>query len=109
MPTAQDTLGITGAPMMTFGVDVGGSKVEVTLVDNGGRVIQSHRHPTEVDRGASQVISDIVDCVHGCFPDLAPQAGALGIAVAGQVDAAGTVLLAPKLRWTDLPLGHARP
>ena len=92
--------------MTTFGVDVGGSRVEEALDDDGGRVVQSHRHPTEVDRGASQVISDIVECVHGCFLDLAREAGALGIAVAGQVDAAGTVLFAPNLRWTDVPLGR---
>ena len=33
-----------------------------------------------------------------------------GVDVGGsKVEAAGTVLFAPNLRWTDVPLGHARP
>ena len=89
----------------TLGIDLGGTKVEAALVDETGRVLQSHRHSTNAERGAKRVIDDIVDCVIECLSEASSQAAAAGIGVAGQVDAdAGIVRTAPNLGWTDVPL-----
>ena len=51
----------------TLGIDLGGTKVEAALVDETGRVLQSHRHSTNAERGAKRVIWDILECVLGCL------------------------------------------
>jgi glucokinase len=89
----------------TLGIDVGGTKVESALVDASGTVLTAHRHPTNADRGAGRVIDDIVTCVDGCLSQASRRAGAVGVGVAGQVDAeSGVVRTAPNLGWTDVPL-----
>ncbi len=89
----------------TLGIDVGGTKVESALVDASGTVLTSHRHPTNADRGVGRVLDDIVTCVDECLSGAAHQATAVGVGVAGQVDAGrGVVRTAPNLGWTDVPL-----
>jgi glucokinase len=87
-------------------VDLGGTKVEAALVDAEGRVVTSHRHPTDSKtKGPEDVIADIVSCVNECLGKGVRSAGALGVGVAGQVDAGtGTVRFAPNLGWRDVPL-----
>lgn len=89
----------------TLGIDLGGTKVEAALVDASGHVLQSHRHPTDAERGADRVIDDIVDCVIECLSGAPNRAAAAGIGVAGQVDAErGLVRTAPNLDWSNVPL-----
>jgi glucokinase len=89
----------------TLGIDLGGTKVETSLVDTSGRIIASHRQPTEPEKGADQVIADIVSCVETCLGEAGSKARALGIGVAGQVDGAtGRVRYAPNLGWHDIDL-----
>jgi len=89
----------------TLGIDVGGTKVESALVDASGTVLSAHRHPTNADRGGGRVLDDIVACVDECLSDAAHRATAVGVGVAGQVDAdRGVVRTAPNLGWTDVPL-----
>lgn len=92
---------------LNVGVDLGGTKVEAALVDAEGHVVTSHRHPTDSKtKGPQGVIADIVACVGECLGEGARKAGALGVGVAGQIDAAtGTVRFAPNLGWRDVPLG----
>jgi glucokinase len=88
------------------GVDLGGTKVEAALVDAEGRVVTSHRHPTDSKtKGPQGVMADIVACVGECLGEGVRNAVALGVGVAGQIDAAtGTVRFAPNLGWRDVPL-----
>ena len=89
----------------TLGIDLGGTKVESALVDASGRVLHSHRHPTDAGRGPDRVLADVVACVEECLEGASAQAAAAGIGVAGQVDTeAGVVRTAPNLDWTDVPL-----
>jgi len=93
------------SPSATLGIDLGGTKVEAALVTETGRVLQSHRHPTNAERGADRVIGDIVDCVIECLSGASSRAVSAGIGVAGQVDSdAGLVRTAPNLGWTNVPL-----
>lgn len=70
----------------TLGIDLGGTKVESALVDASGRVLHSHRHPTDAERGPDRVVADIVACVEACLEAATARASAAGIGVAGQVD-----------------------
>ena len=89
----------------TLGIDLGGTKVASALVDADGRVLHSHRHPTDAEQGPDRVLADVVACVEECLEGASAQAAAAGIGVAGQVDrAAGVVRSAPNLDWTDVPL-----
>ncbi len=98
--------GVNRMPSVTLGVDLGGTKVAAALVDAGGKILAEHTYPTRVEGGPSAVIAGIVTCVGERLGPLAGNAAALGIGVAGQVDAVdGTVRFAPNLRWHDVPLG----
>lgn len=52
------------------------------------------------------MIGTIVACLKGCWGDGIPPARAVGVGVAGQLDAHGTVLFAPNLRWRSVPLAR---
>ena len=95
---------MTNQPRVTVGVDLGGTKVETAVVDDGGRVVASRRHATDPDSGYRAVIGAIIESVTG-FVGSYPVRG-VGIGVAGQIDSSsGTVRFAPNLKWTDVPLG----
>ncbi len=90
----------------TLGVDLGGTKVAVGLVDGDGAILASSVFPTRAAAGPDAVIAGIVSCVKTSLGDARRDAAALGIGVAGQVDAAtGTVHFAPNLNWHEVPLG----
>jgi glucokinase len=92
----------------TLGVDLGGTKVLTALVDADGRVLTSHKRPTDARYGPEAVIADVVACVRDCLGDAADRATGLGIGVAGQVDTGtGTVSYAPNLGWQNVALGDA--
>lgn len=98
---------------LVLGVDLGGTKVETSVVDAHGRILASVRHPTEAEQTADEIIADIVASVGEVSRKLpgAEAGGAMrafrgvGVGVAGQVDAAtGSVTYAPNLRWRDVAL-----
>ena len=97
---------MTGDAALMIGVDLGGSKVEATLVDRHGTVLGGSRRPTSPERGPHGILADLVACLaeHCLASAERPVLGA-GVGVAGQVDpATGTVLHAPNLKWNDFPL-----
>lgn len=71
------------AGLLTLGVDLGGTKVKTALVDAEGRIMASHLHPTDPDKGWAGIIADIEACVRGCIGQAAKEAIALGIGVVG--------------------------
>ena len=94
---------IENAP--TLGVDLGGTKVETSLVDTTGHILASHRSPTQRDKGPDGVIADIIEGVKNCLGEASQSAQALGIGMAGQIEkATGTVRLAPNLGWHNVSL-----
>jgi len=91
--------------LYTVGVDLGGTKIEVALVTDSGRIMKKLRIATPAQGGPAAVMGEIVsgvrDLLHG---EEVPPRG-LGIGVAGQIDPAGeTVRFAPNLNWHDVPL-----
>jgi glucokinase len=89
---------------LALGVDLGGTKVKTALVDKNGKILSSHRYPTNPEKGSRSIIDDIVICVEECLDKGEEDAQALGIGVAAQVDHSGVVLTSPNLGWQNVPL-----
>lgn len=95
---------MSAAPL-TVGVDLGGTKVEVALVDAQGRVLHARRRPTPQD--PQSALELIAAQVRAGRQATSSEIAALGLGIAGQVDMdTGTLYLAPNLGWRDLPLGR---
>ena len=89
--------------MLTVGVDVGGTKIAVGVVDESGRILARDRADTPGRDAAAvlQTIGDLVERVVAQTPGVA----AVGIGVAGFVDSnRSTVLMAPNLGWVAQPV-----
>ncbi|WP_202619191.1 ROK family glucokinase [Ornithinimicrobium cavernae] len=93
--------------MMNLGIDVGGTGIKGSAVAEDGTLRHRSERVTpaqDVDAIAGAIadlVRELVDlCERGGEP-----VGAVGVACAGFVDAAGgTVLFAPNLAWRDAPL-----
>ncbi|MBA7483000.1 MAG: ROK family protein [Dehalococcoidia bacterium] len=94
-----------GDELLTVGVDVGGTKIDASVVDSTGNILTSHRCPTNPEKGPDGVITNVIECVKNCLGEIGKSAQALGIGMAGQVEKdTGVVRFAPNLDWHDIPL-----
>ncbi len=89
---------------LTLGVDLGGTKVNVALVDCSGRLLSIHKSLTHPDKEPKKVITDILTGIEGCLSKANLKAKALGIGIAAQVDLNGVVHGSPNLGWRNVPL-----
>lgn len=91
---------------LALGVDLGGTKIEIALVDCAGKVVDRTRLLTQPDQGAEAVLAEVGLCLTERY--LKKSGGTifgLGIGVAGQVDPeSGLVRYAPNLRWHNTPV-----
>lgn len=93
------------AETVTIGIDLGGTKVEAAMVSAAGRILVKHRYPTDARQGAAGIIAAIARAVGKCRHGSPQAPTAVGIGVAGQVDAVtGMVHFAPNLDWHDVAL-----
>ncbi len=89
----------------TIGIDLGGTKIEIACVDATGRVLDKKRLATRVEGGPGAIQEQIVNAVLEMRQSADIPARAIGIGVAGQIDAiSGVVRFAPNLDWRDVPL-----
>ncbi len=90
--------------LLSLGVDMGGTKTRIALVDNRGRVIASHTFPTMPERGPERVFSELVSSM-SCLGRSSSKAIGIGVGIAGQVEAeTGVLHFAPNLGWEDVPV-----
>jgi glucokinase len=89
---------------LTLGVDLGGTKMKVALVDCSGRLLSVHKSLTHPTKEPKRVIADILTGVKGCLSKANLEAKALGIGIAAQVDLNGVVHGSPNLGWRNIPL-----
>jgi glucokinase len=75
---------------LALGIDIGGTKVLIALVDAQGQVRREWRRPTEASRGGEAVMADVISGVEAALAALTPEERAdvagLGVSAAGQVD-----------------------
>ena len=92
--------------LLTLGVDLGGTKVDTSLVDASGRVISSSYRLLKESKDPSTIIADIHESIDACCKEGGHRAAALGLGVAGQIDKVnGVVRESPNLpEWHDVPL-----
>jgi glucokinase len=88
-----------------IGVDLGGTKIEVALVDSQGRVKKRVRRPTEAKKGYTAVKDLIITAVSQILDETGSRPAGIGIGIAGQVEhQTGVVAFAPNLHWRNKPL-----
>ena len=89
---------------LTLGVDLGGTKVNVALVDRSGRLLYAYKSLIHASKEPNRVIADILTGIDVCLSKTGQEAKALGIGIAAQVDLKGVVHGSPNLGWRNVPL-----
>jgi glucokinase len=89
---------------ITLGVDLGGTKVNVGLLDSNGKLLFVHKSLIGASKEPENVINEIVTDVNVCLNETGLDAKAIGIGVAAQVNNEGVVIGSPNLGWRNFPL-----
>jgi glucokinase len=91
-----------------IGIDLGGTNMQIGVVDERNRIVASCRQKTMAQEGLEGVLERIADGVARACAEANIQMAdleAVGIAAPGAIDMPrGIVLEAPNLRWRDVPL-----
>ncbi len=92
-----------------IGVDVGGTKVQASLVDESGGIVTRQRCPTPRDGGSEDVAATIQTAIDDAVKKVGKHPGgltAIGVAIPGVVDPdAGHVVVTPNMSLTDVAIG----
>jgi len=89
---------------LTLGVDLGGTKVNVVLLDSIGRVLSSHKSLIGFSKQPDKVIEKVLESVDVVLSQTGYKADAFGVGVAAQVDAEGFIFGSPNLGWQNFSL-----
>jgi len=89
---------------LTVGVDIGGTKINVGLMDPEGRLLFVQHSQFDASKEPERIIDDISAGIEVCFSKTGQKAEALGVGVAGQVDMKGVVRGSQNLGWHNVPL-----
>lgn len=93
--------------LFSIGVDLGGTKIRVALMDETGRLMQDEERPTLAKRGPRPIISDIVAMVMKARSGVTEgELVGVGVGCPGPLNPkAGIVLSPPNLPgWDNVPL-----
>lgn len=94
-----------GNDKCAIGVDLGGTKIEIALVNEEGMVLKRVRLATEASKGAQQIEEQILETIRSLEKEAPTPIVGVGVGVAGQIEAkTGVVHFAPNLGWRDVPL-----
>ena len=89
-----------------IGIDLGGSKIEVALVNSSGLLHDRLRVPTDSKQGYKAILKRITESIHllcSKNEDIVPSA--VGIGIPGQISrSSGIVHFAPNLDWHEVKL-----
>jgi glucokinase len=98
-------------PVRALGVDLGGTRIKVGVVDEEGRLSNMKKFSTRVDLGREALIRRIIRIIQRSLSEDAdpqnPPAG-IGLGAAGMIDVRkGVVLLSPNFPdWQQVPLAR---
>lgn len=88
-----------------IGVDIGGTKIDVALVHENGKIISREYIETRAERSPQEIQQDIIASIKKLMQFAQPSA--IGVGMAGQVNPQnGEVYFAPNLKWHHEPLGQ---
>lgn len=88
-----------------IGIDLGGTKVEIAIVDARGNIIDHELLSTHVSSGADVVVEEILAGAKKLQARSEKIIASVGIGVAGQISPKGDeVLFAPNLKWKNIKL-----
>jgi len=92
-----------------LGVDVGGTKIQASLIEESGAIRGRKRHPTPRQGGPDEVVQAIEDAMEDvCAKNQRPMKDvtAIGMAVPGVVDPdQGLVVVTPNMNLTGVSIG----
>ncbi len=90
---------------LVIGIDIGGTKIDVGVIDTSGKILERMRIWTNVHEGLNVIVQNIYDAIEKITNGLKTSICGIGIGAPGQVDVKnGIVLFAPNLRWKDVEL-----
>ncbi len=93
----------------SIGIDIGGTKVNIGIVDSGGEIVAKRKFPTGKNMHARDCIRNISAEVKLLLEEngfVLEEIGFLGAGVPGTVNAeTGHVAYCPNLAWKDVPAG----
>ncbi|MDI3314600.1 MAG: ROK family protein [Mycobacterium sp.] len=91
--------------MLTLALDIGGTKIAAGLVEPGGVLVHSTRHPTPNTLDAEEVWAAVAEAASDALRAAGGRVRAVGIASAGPIDRrAGTVSPINIASWRGFPL-----
>jgi glucokinase len=95
------------APIV-LGVDLGGTKLAVGLVDSTGRLLHADRAPTLSHEGPARIVQRLIELCRRVMEVGAPAGNiaAIGIGCAGQIDSGAGIVRNPANipNWGEVPL-----
>ncbi len=89
-----------------IGIDLGGTKIEIALVNDKGKIKDRQRFPTDSNKGYKTVIEHTAKAIKEiCQQNKNIQPKAIGIGVAGQITKdTGIIKFSPNLNWHNVKL-----
>ncbi|MCU0514980.1 MAG: ROK family protein [Anaerolineae bacterium] len=92
---------------LAIGIDIGGTKIALALVDDRGQIVQQQRLPTEASTGPAAILDRLAQAVKALVAAAGQPVRGIGAGCPGHVDAAtGVVRRAVNLGWHDVPFGE---
>jgi glucokinase len=92
--------------MVSIGVDLGGSHVLATIVDDEGRIVNRSEHEI-TDHTVDVTIGIIASAIDEVFDTARGAVAAIGLGSPGNIDlSTGVVTYSPNFGWRDVPLGQ---
>lgn len=76
---------------MRIGVDLGGTKIEVVALDEGGRELARRRVPTRQERGYDAIVSEVAELVRALERELRAR-GTVGVGTPGAISPASGLM-----------------
>jgi len=89
-----------------IGIDLGGTKIEVALVNSSGLLHDRLRVPTDSKKGYKTILKQITETIHQlCDKNGNAIPSSVGIGIPGQISrSSGIVHYAPNLNWHEVKL-----
>ena len=93
---------------MYVGIDLGGTKTNIAIIDDNGQIVCSKKvYTRNADEDSKSVIRKIIEITKNMMEQLGSEntIESIGIGIPGTVERKdGTVLFAPNLGWKDVPI-----